>query len=108
MRKKTQKSKKDVYLKDGVKGFIIAAIPIVLLDVAVLFSLGFFKEFLLKILTNIIIYGSIGVVVSIIHTYFHSRYPKQSNYVLYTIITMYYAIYLIYFIATIYLRDKII
>jgi len=102
------KIKKSDLWKNIVKGFIIAIIPILVLDGLVILSLGFFREFTYNIITNIVIYGSIGVIISIIYTYLSKKYPKFSNYTIRFIIAGYYLIYFIYLIGIIYLRDKII
>ncbi len=102
------KIKKSELCKNVIKGFIIAIIPMIIIDMHVIFSLGFFKDFISNILADISIYGLIGVIVAIAYTYLSNKYPRFSKYAIFVVIIGYYVIYLGSLIVAIYLRDKII
>lgn len=102
------KMKGNNFKNNVIKGFIIAIIPIIIIDILLISSLGFFEGLTYRILTHLITYGLVGIVISILYTYMSKSYPKFSQYSLYFIIVGYYLIYFAYSIATVYLRDKII
>ena len=93
------KKNKNNVLRNGVKGFILAAIPIIILDLQGLIIVGYFSDFILKIITDSIKYGFIGVIVSLMYTYFSKLYPKTSRFAILAIIIGYYLVIAIYFIV---------
>lgn len=95
-------------MKNAIIGFFLGIIPQVFIDIWLVFILGFFKDYYIILLRDIGTYGIIGIIVSLIYSKLFIKYPKISNYIILSIIAIYYLVFLIIFIMAIYLKDKII
>ncbi len=90
------------FLINGFKGFILATMPIIIIELEAMISENYSFDFIYKILYDMIKYGVVGIIISLIYTYSSYFYPKISKYTVLTIIIIYYIYTTIFFIIGIY------
>ncbi len=92
-----------------LKGLIISVLPILVLRLEVFIGSNS-KEFLIsmlyKVISEIIIVGVIGIILSWIYIILKKKYLNISKIIIRCIILIYYLLALIYFIAIIFFRTQ--
>jgi len=101
MRKKNS-FKINKFLVNGIKGFILVIIPILVIELETMISEKYSFSFMYKIISDILKYGILGVSLSVLYTYSSVYYPKISKYVVLFFTIGYYIFAFIFFIAGIY------
>jgi len=92
------------FLVNGIKGFILAVLPIIIIEVEDMISISYTTFLIDKLLLDIIKFGIGGIIISILYTYSSNFYPKISKYTVLTIIIGYYIYTTIFFIIGIYFQ----
>lgn len=100
------KKTKNNFLRNGIKGFILAIIPILVIELESMIAQNYSINFLRKIFFDVIIYGILGIAISLSYTFFSQYYPKISKYIYYAIIIIYYVIATFIFIISIFFQIK--
>lgn len=96
------KNRLNVYIKNGIKGFILVVIPIIIIELEAMISEKYSFSFIYKIISDSLKYGIVGIVLSVAYTYSSDYNPKISKYISLFLIIMYYIVAFIFFIAGIY------
>ena len=78
------------YLKNGVKGFILGVIPVLVIELEAIIVKNYSVSFLYKIISDIILYGTLGIMISITYDFSSNYYPKTSKFIYYLVIVVYY------------------
>ena len=102
MKKDGNKNITNKFLVNGIKGFILAVIPIIIIEIEAMISISYNTFLINKLLLDTLKFGIGGIIISILYTYFYNFYPKLSKYVIWTIIIGYYIYAIIFFIIGIY------
>ncbi len=76
--------------KNLINGFVVGAIPILLIYVETTISKGFPLEFLQNRLRYVFVYGVMGALISLVYNYYSKFYPRTARYVVLGIIISYY------------------
>ena len=91
------------FLKNGVNGFILAIIPVIIINLETMILKKFYSfDVVSSAIFEVIKYGFLGIIVSVIYTYSSRHYPKISRYMTLAIVIIYYVIAMIFFILVIY------
>ena len=94
-------------LRNGIKGFILAIIPVVIINIeTIILKKFYYFDVISSMIFEIVKYGLLGIIISVVYTYFSKRYPKISKYVALATVIAYYIFALVFFILVIYF-DKI-
>jgi len=97
------KKKFNEYFKNIIKGFVLAVMPILFIDLKDLILGEYYSsDFLVYMVKGIAKFGFLGLISSIAYTYSSNFYPKLSKYVIWTIIIGYYTYAVIFFVIGIY------
>ncbi len=97
------KDKKSIWFRNIIFGSILAVIPILMIDLKDMILGKYYNlRFLSYIIKGLIKYGSLGVIISLVYTYFYNLNQKISKILILIIIIVYYIIAIAYFVAGIY------
>lgn len=102
MKKNKNLFKINKFFINGIKGFILATIPILIIELEAMISERYSFSFMYKIISDVFAYGILGIIIATIYTYSSKYYPKISKYTTLLLIIGYYVVAFIFFIAGIY------
>jgi len=102
MKKNENKNIINKFLVNGIKGFILVVIPIIIIELEAMISERYSFSFINKIASDVFVYGMLGIIIATIYTYSSKYSPKLSKHVALFLIIGYYIATFIFFIAGIY------
>ena len=102
----TNKLKFNIFLINGVKGFFLAIIPVLITEFEAMIVQKYSIDFLNEILNDVVKLGIIGIGVSLVYTLFSYFYPKISKILYFSIILLYYIWVMVMLIIRIYFQTQ--